>query len=89
MPTVETGLSQDELREVIHLERRIELACEGFYYTDIRRWGTLETQNIGSVYDAFGNALETRTFDADRDYLWAIPLTEMQLNENLTQNPNW
>lgn len=89
MPTVQTGLTQEELREVIHLERRIEFAGEGLYYTDIRRWGAIETLNNGKVYDAYGNVLETRIFDADRDYLWAIPSTEIQLNTNLEQNPGW
>jgi hypothetical protein len=30
-----------------------------------------------------------RTFNADRDYLWALPTRELALNPNLEQNPNW
>lgn len=31
----------------------------------------------------------TRSFNEDRDYLLPIPIQELQLNPNLTQNPNW
>lgn len=89
MPTIATGLTQAEMREVIRRERRIELAFEGFYYTDIRRWGTIETLNNGGIYGSEGELLEERSFDPDRDYLWAIPLTELQVNTNLEQNPGW
>src|SRR5690606_34371900 len=30
--------TQEQLREIIRHERRIELAGEGLYYNDIRRW---------------------------------------------------
>ncbi len=30
------------MRDVIRLERRIELAGEGLYYNDIRRWKTVK-----------------------------------------------
>ena len=31
----------------------------------------------------------SKTFTEDRDYLYPLPLTELLLNKNLTQNPNW
>ncbi len=30
-----------------------------------------------------------RKFDANRDYLWPIPASDLLINSNLTQNPNW
>lgn len=30
-----------------------------------------------------------RTFLPERDYLWPLPLTELSMNPNLVQNPNW
>lgn len=30
-----------------------------------------------------------RTFLPQRDYLWPLPLTEISMNPNLVQNPNW
>ncbi|RAV27795.1 RagB/SusD family nutrient uptake outer membrane protein [Sinomicrobium soli] len=31
----------------------------------------------------------TKTWDEDKDYLYPIPLDELLLNQNLTQNPGW
>ena len=31
----------------------------------------------------------TRSFDKDRDYLFPLPLYQLSLNNNLTQNPKW
>lgn len=38
MPDISTGQSQDELREIVRHERKVELAFEGLRYFDIRRW---------------------------------------------------
>ncbi|EPR67658.1 putative nutrient binding outer membrane protein [Cyclobacterium qasimii M12-11B] len=38
MPAIQNSLSKEEMRDLIRLERRIELAFEGLYYSDIRRW---------------------------------------------------
>ena len=38
LPALEAGLSQSEMREHIHLERRIELIYEGKRFFDVRRW---------------------------------------------------
>ena len=89
MPEIEPGLSKEQMREVIRLERRIELACEGFYYSDIKRWKTIEVLNNQPIYNHLGIVVENRSFNRDRDYLWPIPADEMQENENLVQNPNW
>ncbi|QGY43486.1 RagB/SusD family nutrient uptake outer membrane protein [Maribellus comscasis] len=89
MPDLPTGLTQDEMRQEIRHERRIELAMEGKYLEDIKRWKTAEIELNGPVYDWEGNVYENRAFDPDRDYLWAIPTQEIDLNPNLQQNPGW
>jgi hypothetical protein len=33
--------------------------------------------------------LTKRTFNPQRDYLWAIPQSQMDLDPNLTQNPGY
>src|SRR5699024_2551687 len=39
MPVIDnTGQSQNELREIVRHERKVELAFEGLRYFDIRRW---------------------------------------------------
>jgi hypothetical protein len=89
MPEVQPGLTKEQLREAIRLERRIELALEGLYYSDILRWKTAEVENSGTMHDADGIDIVIRNFRPDRDYLWPIPYNQTLLNPNLVQNPNW
>jgi len=93
-----SSLSQDAMRNVIRRERRSELAIEGLRVFDIRRWKTAETVLSGYPHGAkFGEAsidkgyirLDKRSFNKDRDYLWAVPQSQRDLNPNLTQNPNY
>ena len=98
MPTISGPHTQEELREIVRHERRIELAFEGLRLFDIRRWGiaqeVMEGQQFGIDYvDGSGN-LQTipadfRAFDPGRDMLWPIPQKEMDLNPGLGQNPGY
>ncbi len=89
MPDVTPGLTKEAMREVIRRERRIELAFEGTYYSDIRRWKTAEVVNNKPAVNHEGKVIETRAFNKDRDYLWPVPHVQIQENPNLEQNPNW
>src|SRR5690625_4908761 len=89
MPQIEPGLSQEEMREVIRHERRIELAMEGKYYFDILRWGIAEDVLNQPVHQSDGSVRQNRSFNPERDYLFAIPAREIDLNPNLEQNPGW
>jgi starch-binding outer membrane protein, SusD/RagB family len=40
-------------------------------------------------YGITGKRLLTRVFRENRDYLWPIPATEIEINNSLEQNPNW
>lgn len=86
MPAIGTGYSQVELREIIRHERRIELAGEGYYYNDIRRWMTAEEALSGPIYGYGGKEIQVRTFNPARDYWWPIPQGELDLNPELKQN---
>lgn len=90
--------TQAELRNIIRQERRSELAIEGLRIFDIRRWKTAETvlndYPHGAKYGEPGVAngyiqLEKRSFNPARDYLWAVPQSQKDLNPTLGQNPNW
>ncbi|MDB5012231.1 MAG: RagB/SusD family protein [Daejeonella sp.] len=90
--------SQENLRDIIRNERRVELAMEGLRIFDIRRWKTAEVVLNGWAHGAkFGPASEDngyiranlRTFDKSKHYLWPIPRDERNLNPNLSQNPGW
>ena len=89
MPDITPGLTKEKMRDAIRLERRIELAGEGLYYMDIKRWKIAEIVNNGPILNYQGTTIEVRSFKKDRDYLWAIPAVEIQENKNLQQNPGW
>ena len=99
MPPIEEGLSQSELREVVRHERMVELAYEGLRFFDLRRWKIAEDVLVGPTsgmtYEQDGELITLqqesfiRAFNPARDYLWPIPQKELDLNENLSQNPGW
>ena len=85
-----------DMRNIIRRERRTELAIEGLRLFDIRRWGTIETVMNGNPHGAKFAAnntqhihLDQRRFNKDRDYLFAIPQSQRDINSNLTQNPGY
>lgn len=81
--------SHDEMFDRIMHERRIELACEGHSYFDMKRWGKLETLNgVRERTISLAKSTYTRKV-TERDYYWPIPSGEIDKNESLTQNPGW
>ena len=89
MPQFTAGLTKDQMRLEIRHERRIELAGEGMYYFDIRRWRTAEVVMNADIYNYLGVKFGSRKFNKDRDYLWPIPTIALQTNSALTQNPGY
>ena len=95
MPAINSGeewLKADTKEEVfdrIRHERQVELAAEGWNFSDMRRWGVLEEVK-GDVLDIFGKKKMTRSV-IDRDYLWPFPASEIEMNPTLKgqQNPGW
>jgi starch-binding outer membrane protein, SusD/RagB family len=87
------GLSKDNMRNNIRLERFRELPGEGILYFDLKRWGTATgTDSIFGLnhdeLDFRGETLFTRKFP-DYYTLLPIPGAELDINPNLTQNPGW
>jgi len=96
--------NQTTLRSLIRRERRVEFAFEGLRWFDIQRWkigsqvmnGPVYGARLGTVdgttgkYTITGDSIkvETRVF-ADKNYLWPVPQTEININKNLTQNPGY
>ncbi|MGQ8338262.1 RagB/SusD family nutrient uptake outer membrane protein [Sunxiuqinia sp. A32] len=95
--TLPSGLSQDEMREVIRHERRIELAFEGFRFWDVRRWmiaEQTETQMMtGMEVIRDGDNVEYNRFNVRKHvfrkatYFWPIPYKEVAKSPELVQNP--
>jgi len=90
--------TQSDLRKIIRNERRSELALEGTRIFDIRRWKTSETVLNGYPHGAkYGEAaidngyirLDKRSFNPNRDYLFAVPQAQKDLDPNLGQNPGY
>lgn len=86
-----TEKTEAEMRQIIRNERRCELALEGLRWYDIKRWKAGKEYLEGYVYGAnFNNGnpirLDKRQFDENRDYLWAVPQSQINLNPNLAPN---
>ncbi|MCO5236457.1 MAG: RagB/SusD family nutrient uptake outer membrane protein [Chitinophagaceae bacterium] len=79
--------TQEEVRQQIRKERRLELTGEYTTVFDIRRWGTLKEEiaamDPGQVLN---NALSP--YDTKLE-LYPIPQAELDANPSLTQNPGW
>lgn len=92
---------QASLRTLVRRERHVEFAMEPQRLFDIRRWKIAATVMPGNVLGVLNNfdasrpdygkhiQVEVRAFNPARDYLWAIPQSELLLNKSLQQNPNW
>ena len=97
MPAVDRTkyATQTKLRELVRRERRVELAFEGHRLFDIRRWRIAEQVMNGEVYGATPPGADdrylaqTRVFNPKRDYLWPIPVGEMNTNTAMEQNPGY
>lgn len=98
MPALPAGLTQDQMRDHIRHERRIEMALEDTRFWDIRRWriGTqvMNTANgmrinkTGSTYTYAPFLVENRVYLPAFD-LWPIPQTELLKNKALVQNDGY
>ncbi len=101
MPSLPEGLSQSQMRELIHRERQVELAFEEHRFYDVRRWLiAAQTENepaYGVEITKRGNqlvynskvALEGRRFE-EKHYWLPIPRAEIQAAGNrLEQNPGY
>lgn len=95
-PTTKEGL-----RDIIHQERRIELAFEGQAGWDLRRWKELQSvfvnpfigwnvQNLAKAPSAYYN-LHTayQPQFGLKDYLFPIQKYDLLINPNLVQTPYW
>ena len=85
------SLSTDDMRQLIRNERRCELAMEGLRWFDIKRWKAgseyLNGDVNGATFEGVGTIrVDSYSFNEQRDYLWAVPQTQIDLNHNLAPN---
>lgn len=94
MPHVEdvegAGLSQDQLREIVRHERRVELAFEGLRFFDLKRWGLVEEayQRIKTDPSEFPDR-NVVIYQGRKSETFPIPLSELDANPNLIQHEAW
>jgi hypothetical protein len=87
------------MRAIIQRERKIELALEGQYHWDCRRWKTAPSElnrliqgwtitesDVSAYYQPF--TVYTQSFSL-RDYFMPIPESDIINNPQLKQNPGW
>ncbi|MDD2953568.1 MAG: RagB/SusD family nutrient uptake outer membrane protein [Parabacteroides sp.] len=92
MPLLKQGMSQTEARKALRHERRIELALEGQFWDDIKRWNAGSDYYPCEVYGALGEKLETKFpdgYNVKKDNVLPIPDSEISLNNNLKQNEGY
>ena len=85
-PTTETN--KTTIMGWIMNERFIELAAEGHRWPDLRRW---HIAGVITLNNAFFDATNTAVlgFDPNKHIVFPIPLTELDRNPNVTQNPGY
>lgn len=100
MPNLPSGLTQSQMRERIHRERRVELAYEESRFWDVRRWKILSQTDVlttGMKWTLNSNGLLTgqrfvvdrRNAYADKFLIWPIPATEISSMPKVAQSPGW
>jgi hypothetical protein len=98
---IRTNLHTDKLglREIILQERSIELAFEGSRYWDVIGYKQAVSEfsktivgwnTLGADAQSFFKTtpIQNRRFTTT-NYLWPIPLGELNINSNIKQNPGW
>lgn len=82
--------TQIPLRQIIRDERMRELVGEFTSVFDIRRWGTLKDEMDNMRSDQFTTADPTVPLFDPKFYLYPVPFSQLQANQNLLpQNPGW
>lgn len=99
MPKVPSGKSKEQMRNLVHNERIIELSFEEHYLYDILRWKKgpelmgspiygVDIVKNGSIFVYNKVKVEDRVFDPSRMYLYPIPTNDVY-SMGITQNPGW
>jgi hypothetical protein len=98
-----TDKSGEDLMAQIRQERKVELAYEGQYYWDMKRWGLAQTAFTGTrvhglkiekngsgqfVYTYVDCDKQDRNFPA-KMYRIPLPVSEITNNTAITQFPEW
>lgn len=102
MPDIPVGLTQEQLRERIRRERRVEFAFEEHRFWDVRRWKILDqtdklvtgmeiTKLPNNTFTYARFVTERRSAWTDKFRIMPIPIKETAIvpDFDLNQNPGW
>ncbi len=103
LPELQGLSSESDVFEALRHERKIELAYEGLYYWDMRRWGLSATaftgiRRHGLKIEKMGEGSFRYTYvDVDKENLnypakmnrFPIPLAELNTNKDIEQFTEW
>ncbi len=85
-----TGLSQDQMRQALIDERVLELTGEGHRFFDLVRWGLADDyMGTSSLHGDHPKSLSGGVFQSNKHELIWIPVSELEANPNLLQNPGY
>jgi hypothetical protein len=87
LPERPTNVTQAEMLAFLMRERRVELALEGHRYNDLVRWHRAGLINIKRDID-FGWGPANQNW-SEKNLIKPIPQRELDLNNNLKQNPEY
>lgn len=82
--TIESNLSQSELRSIIHFQKQKEFIGEKINFFDLKRWDT----DIVRYAPDSNNKIATIK-STDFKWSWPLPASETRHNPNATQNKGW
>lgn len=92
-------LDQNKLRQIVHQERHIELYLENHNFYDIRRWGEAEVlgerpMGLSVEETDLARFAQPKEVELSRNfipahYLMPLPISEINKNPNLVQNPGY
>ena len=93
----------EAMRKALHYENMAELCCEGRWYNNLRRWNEAEEwlSETPDVLNIEGETAEefytiakmkengTRVFTYPKTNWFSIPMSELEINFRLVQNPGY
>ena len=91
------------MRKALHYENMAELCCEGRWYNNLRRWNEAadwlsETPDVLNIEGRTAEEFYTiakmresgvRVFEYPKTNWFAIPMSELEINFRLVQNPGY
>ena len=87
LSTVSPGMNEAQFLGQLEHERMMELTGESLRWNDLARWGYFDDAAKLAILKA--RDPEFNNFQLGRNKYMPIPQSELDINPNLVQNPNW